>query len=377
MAFHPDHDVHWMQRALALAEQGIGLTSPNPTVGCVLVNAQNQLIGEGFHQYERRDHAEVVALHQAGVAARGATVYVTLEPCTHHGRTGPCADALIAAGVSRVVIATLDANRIVRGKGVARLRAAGIVVDVGLFQSQAQRLNDAFAKYIRTRRPWVTLKAALSLDGRIAPAAHNPAEHGERSPFWLTGEAARLAVHRLRHAHDALLTGVGTVLADNPLLTDRSGLPRRLPLLRVVLDTHLRLPLASKLVANATENDLLLFTAVSHPGPLAEFAARGIRVERLSPASNGLPLDLVLAHLGEIGITSVMIEAGTRLNTTAVTKGLVDRLVLFYAPRFLGDSGLPLLTGAPPSDPLPPPEVTRFGDDICLTTTLHHYWQDA
>ena len=227
-----ENDLAWMQHALDLAMQGVGLASPNPAVGCVLVNGNNEAVGEGFHQYDLRDHAEVVALNDAGPLAKGATAYVTLEPCSHTGRTGPCADALIAAQVERVVIATLDANPIVRGNGVARLRAAGIPVDIGIRQQQAQRLNDAFAKYIRTGLPWVTLKAALSLDERIAPPA---AARDEKQPFWLTGEESREEVHRLRHAHDAILTGIGTVLADDPLLTDRSGLERRRPLLRALL----------------------------------------------------------------------------------------------------------------------------------------------
>lgn len=366
-------DAHWMAQALALARLGIGLTSPNPTVGCVLVNAQQEVVGEGFHQYALRDHAEVVALRQAGERSQGATAYVTLEPCSHHGRTGPCADALIAAGVSRVVVATLDANPTVRGNGVARLRAAGIPVEVGLLQQRAQRLNDAFAKYIRTRLPFVTLKAALSLDGRIAPAAQ---ENGERAPFWLTGEEARAEVHRIRHAHDALLTGIGTVLADNPLLTDRSGLPRRLPLLRTVLDTHLRLPVASRLVETAAAGDLMVFSSRADAHRRPEFARRGIQVQQLTGSSMGLPLKDVFASLGEIGITSVMIEAGTRLNTAALAGKFVDRLVLFYAPRFLGEEGLPVIASSHGMDTIPEIEIAEFGEDLCLTSTLQSYWEN-
>jgi diaminohydroxyphosphoribosylaminopyrimidine deaminase/5-amino-6-(5-phosphoribosylamino)uracil reductase len=368
-----DNENRWMQRALALAEQGVGLASPNPTVGCVLVNAANESVGEGFHLYALRDHAEVVALRAAGGQARGATAYVTLEPCTHHGRTGPCADALIAAGVARVVIATLDANPVVRGGGVARLRAAGIAVEVGVLQEQAQRINDAFAKYIRTRLPYVTLKAALSLDGRIAPAAR---ERGARSPFWLTGEEAREEVHRMRHAHDAILTGVGTVLADDPLLTDRSGLPRRLPLMRVVLDTHLRTPFDSKLVESAADGDLVMFTSTQDESRIAGVTARGIRIERIASGPSGMSPEAVLTRLGEIGVSSVLMEAGTKMNTAVISEGLVDRLVLFYAPRLLGEDGLPFLASAHALLPLPRPEVRTFGDDVCLTTTLKRYWSE-
>jgi diaminohydroxyphosphoribosylaminopyrimidine deaminase/5-amino-6-(5-phosphoribosylamino)uracil reductase len=357
-------DSSWMQLALALAEKGVGLASPNPTVGCVIVDDGGNSVGEGFHQYALRDHAEVVALREAGDKARGATAYVTLEPCTHHGRTGPCSDALIAAGIARVVIATLDANPVVHGHGTARLRAAGIAVDVGVMQAETQRLNDAFAKYIRTRLPYVTLKAALSLDGRIAPPT---SARGERAPFWLTGPEARAEVHRLRHAHDAVLTGIGTVLADDPLLTDRSGLPRRLPLLRVVLDSYLRLPLDSKLIETAGEGDLMVLTRSDDETRIADFVARGVRVERLAQ------FEQVLRRLGEIGVTNVMIEAGTRLNTTALAGGLVDRLVLFYAPVLLGAEGLPMVASglALPTTA----DFARFGEDVCLTNSLKTYWE--
>ncbi len=367
------NDLHWMHHALSLAEKGIGLASPNPTVGCVLVDEQNQMVGEGFHKYADRDHAEVVALRAAGERARHTTAYVTLEPCTHQGRTGPCADALIAAGVARVVIATLDANPVVRGHGVERLRAAGIPVAVGVAQQEAQRLNDAFARYIRTRLPYVTLKAALSLDGRIAPSAN---EREARAPVWLTGESARIEVHRMRHAHDALLTGVGTVLADDPLLTDRSGLPRRLPLLRVVLDTHLRIPIASKLVEASSDGDLVIFSGKVQQGKVDELSERGIRVERLASTPTGLPLEEVFASLGEMGVTSVIVEAGTRLNTTLLARDLVDRLVLFYAPVLQGAEGLPLIDSSRGMARLPSPEVSRFGDDLCLTSTFRTYWDD-
>jgi diaminohydroxyphosphoribosylaminopyrimidine deaminase/5-amino-6-(5-phosphoribosylamino)uracil reductase len=362
-------DTRWMAHALELAKGGIGLASPNPTVGCVLVNARDERVGEGLHRYEFLDHAEVVALREAGGKARGATAYVTLEPCTHHGRTGPCSDALIAAGVTRVVIATLDANPVVRGHGATRLRDAGIAVEVGVMEAEAQRLNDAFAKYIRTRVPYVTLKAALSLDGRIAPAAR-----GEPEPVWLTGEASRAEVHMMRHAHDALLTAVGTVLADDPLLTDRSGLPRRLPLLRVVLDSKLRMPLDSKLVETAGDGDVVVFTSSQDEERIGGFAARGVRIERVGVRSSGLAMDEVLARLGESGVSSVMIEGGTRINTSALGAGVVDRLVLFYAPRLLGAEGVPFVDSFD-ERVLSTPEVAGFGDDVCLSYTLKSYWE--
>ena len=361
-----ERDLAWMQYALDRALQGAGLASPNPAVGCVLVNGQ-EAVGEGFHQYALLDHAEVAALHEAGLLAKDATAYVTLEPCSHHGRTGPCADALIAAQVARVVIATLDANPVVRGNGVARLRAAGIDVTVGIREQQAQRLNDAFAKYIRTGHPWVTLKAALSLDERIAPP---PSQRQPRAPFWLTGEESREEVHRLRHAHDAILTGIGTVLADDPLLTDRSGLPRRRPLLRVVLDTYLRMPLVSKLLDDVDE-DVLVITSSRDTARAEALCSRGARVE---PVGDSILLEKVLARLGEMNITSVLIEAGTRINTAAIKSGLVDELVLFHAPVVLGPGGVPFLDEGVRIPACVHQETQQFGSDLCTRRTLRTFW---
>src|ERR1700679_605810 len=211
-------DEEYMRRALELARATVGLASPNPQVGCVLVR-DCEIVGEGAHFYDERDHAEIVALRQAGELARGATAYVTLEPCSHHGRTGPCAEALIAAGVGRVVAATVDPNPVVSGRGIVRLRAAGVEVDVGVCEREARAVNDAFACWVRTGRPLVMLKAAVSADGMIAPAESMPGEI-----YWVTGVEARAEVQRMRHGVDAVLTGIGTVLADDPLLTDRSGI---------------------------------------------------------------------------------------------------------------------------------------------------------
>src|SRR5271170_3423922 len=256
------HDEAFMRQALKLAAETTGLASPNPQVGCVLTltpkNGGNpKIIGEGAHLYDNRDHAEIVALKQAAsrnFSTRGATAYVTLEPCSHHGRTPPCADALIAAGIARCVIATQDPNPQVSGQGIEKLRAAGIEVTLSVLQQQSRDLNEAFAHFIQHRTPFVTLKAALSIDGKLAPP---PASRFPNQPHWLTGPAARHEVQLLRHASDAVLTGIGTVLADNPRLTDRSGLlgpnnlPRRRPLLRVILDSQLGIPLSSQLVRSA------------------------------------------------------------------------------------------------------------------------------
>src|ERR1700733_13400595 len=257
MSFASQDELH-LSHALTLAREAPAFASPNPTVGCVLT-LNSLIIGEGAHHYDTRDHAEIAALKQAaalGHSVRNATAYVTLEPCAHHGRTGPCADALIAARIARAVIATTDPNPLVSGQGIAKLRAAGIEVTIGTLQQQAQDLNDAFAHFIQLRTPFVTLKAALSADGKLAPAAVNRLPN---QPHWLTSPAARHEVQLLRHASDAILTGIGTVLADNPARTDRTELPRRRPLLRVVLDTNLRTPLNSQLVLTAKQ-DLLILT---------------------------------------------------------------------------------------------------------------------
>src|SRR6201996_8523911 len=249
-------DERGLRRALELASEAAAFASPNPTVGCVLLRPETTtVLGEGAHFYDNFDHAEIAALKQAragGHDLHGATAYVALEPCVHHGRTGPCSDALIAAGIARCVVATADPNPLVRGQGLARLTAAGVEVLVvpadSEFAQKARRLNDAFAFSIQHQRPFVTLKAAVSVDGKLAPA---PEMRTATVPHWLTGSAARADVQRLRHASDAILTGIGTVLADDPELTDRTGLPRRRSLLRVVLDPGLRIPPDSKLVRSA------------------------------------------------------------------------------------------------------------------------------
>src|SRR5215470_14845118 len=258
-----------MQHALDLARKGIGLASPNPMVGCVIVR-EGEIVGEGFHQYELRDHAEIVALKSAKQNARGATLYVTLEPCNHEGRTGRCTEAIIAAGVERVVAAIEDPNPVNSGRGLERLALAGVQVVTGVCEDEARRLNEAFACWIRTKKPFLTLKSALTLDGQLALPQRG--SQGRRSPGqrggskWITSEESRAEVHRLRHASDALLTGIGTILADDPLLTDRSGLPRRKRLLRVVLDSKLRLPPESRIVETA-DDDLLVFTSARLNSP--------------------------------------------------------------------------------------------------------------
>lgn len=385
---HPQ-DEFFMQRALSLASQTIGLASPNPQVGCVLTRTSAgggtpEIIGEGAHIYDNRDHAEIVALKQAaqrGISPAGATAYVTLEPCSHQGRTGPCADALIAAGIARCVVATQDPNPQVSGQGIAKLRAAGIEVFIGALERPARELNDAFAHFIQYRKPFVTLKAALSVDGKLAPP---PAARKSNQPHWLTGPAARHQVQLLRHASDAILTGIGTVLADAPLLTDRSApdgtssLPRRRPLLRAILDTHLRTPLDSKLVSTA-KDDLLIFCDDKAQSAKKEaLEQQGVEVIVLPIKDEHLSLSAVLTTLAERNILSLLLECGSHLNGAFLRQQLVDKAVLFYAETELGNQAVPFAQGIA-SPYLFEQSLTRthrdnYGTDACITGYLHDPW---
>jgi diaminohydroxyphosphoribosylaminopyrimidine deaminase/5-amino-6-(5-phosphoribosylamino)uracil reductase len=346
-------DEQFMQRALELARLGIALASPNPCVGAVVVDANGQMIGEGTYTYDGLKHAEILALEQAGERARGATLYINLEPCSHQGRTGPCADAVINAGVRRVVAAMQDPNLQVREQGFQKLRAAGIEVTTGVGEEEARRLNEAFAKHIRTRTPLVVLKAAMTLDGKIAPPpgeSENPSALGAGGATggWITSEEARAHVHELRHAMDAIMVGVGTVIADDPMLTDRTGLPRRRPLLRVILDSRLRMPLESR-VAKTCRDDVLVLCSFAEEKKRRELEQRGIRVEQVALGGpDGRPdLGRIVQRLGELDITSVLIEGGAMVNWAALASGIVDKVFMYYAPKILAGSGsVPFATGS-------------------------------
>jgi diaminohydroxyphosphoribosylaminopyrimidine deaminase/5-amino-6-(5-phosphoribosylamino)uracil reductase len=370
-------DEMYMRRALELARGTVGLASPNPQVGCVVVR-DGAVVGEGAHLYDARDHAEIVALKQAGELARGATAYVTLEPCSHHGRTGPCADALIAAGIRRVVAATVDPNPLVSGQGIARLRAAGVEVVVGVLEREARGVNDAFARFIHTGRPLVTLKAALSVDGMLAPPA---SARTERQTYWLTGQQARAEVQRMRHAADAVLTGVGTVLADDPLLTDRSGAGRRRRLLRVVLDSRLRTPLDSRLVQSASEDVLVVCDTEAEEAQFAMLEAAGIEVIRVHGVAGGLDLGAVLNALGSRKILSVLLECGSKLNGAFLAAGLVDKVALFYAETELGEGAVPFARGVGSpfllGQSMKAVRRTMFGVDACVAGYLRDPWAPA
>lgn len=323
-------DHRHMAHALQLAELGLFTTQPNPRVGCVIAHGE-QVIGTGWHQRAGEPHAEVFALREAGARAAGATAYVTLEPCAHHGRTPPCADALIAAGVARVVIAVEDPFPQVAGRGVANLRAAGISVETGLMRDAARELNIGFFSRIERGRPWLRVKLAMSLDGRTALA------NGESK--WITGAPARADVQRWRARSSAILTGSGTALADNPQLTVRLADDQAFaPPLRVVLDRQLRTPVGSNLRDGSVPTLLLHSTEINSP------ASDG-RVDYASVAAgnDGLDLRAVLGLLAERGCNEVHVEAGPVLCGALFAAGLVDELLLYIAPLLLGDAARPLL----------------------------------
>jgi len=368
-----------MQQALALARQGVGLASPNPCVGAVVVNAEGAVVGSGSHRYEGVKHAEALAIEQAGLRARGASLYINLEPCCHVGRTGPCVEAIAQAGISRVVAAMQDPNPEVSGKGFERLRAAGIVVEVGLCEAEARALNESFAKYVRSGTPLVTLKAGMTLDGKIAPPGGSGAVSAlgvaGAASGWITSEEARAHVQQLRHASDAILSGVGTVVADDPLLTDRTGLARRRPLLRIVLDSRLRLPLESRIVKTAREGkDVLVFCSFLDEKRREELQARNVRVEQ-TPLGirDGRPdLRVILKRLGELEISSLLVEGGSLVNWSALEAGIVDKVFLYYAPKILGGTGaLPFATGSgfrriSEAATVKHIQVHRFGEDFAV-----------
>jgi diaminohydroxyphosphoribosylaminopyrimidine deaminase/5-amino-6-(5-phosphoribosylamino)uracil reductase len=378
-----------MHQALELARKGVALAAPNPYVGAIIVGSNGSILGQGFHTYEGLKHAEVIALEEAqrnGASLEEATLYLNLEPCCHQGRTGPCTQAVVASNIKRVVIAMRDPNPLVEGRGIEQLRTAGVEVIEGVLQDEARKLNESFAKYIRRHEPLVTLKAGMTLDGKIAPppaaAAPTPVERSGPTGGWITSETARAHVQELRHASDAIMVGVGTIIADDPLLTDRTGKPRRRPLLRVIVDSRLRLPLESRVVKSA-QNDVLVLCSFAEEKRKRELEACGIRVEQVAVAhvaapaavpdnvrqmpsrrrtGTGVPIHTeagmvsadgrpdmgsMMRRLGEMQITSLLIEGGALINWAALAAGVVDKVFLYYAPRILAGMGsVPFARGA-------------------------------
>ena len=328
-----DVDVRHMRSALELAAGGTGWVSPNPVVGCVIVS-DGEVVGRGYHQRFGGPHAEVNALHEAGNRARGAVLYVTLEPCCHTGKTPPCVDAILQARLGRVVAAMRDPNPRVDGGGLSRLQSAGVEVTVGVCEAEARRLNEAFVKHITTRRPFVTSKSAITLDGKIATRSG--------ASRWITGEAARAAGHQLRHANDAILVGIGTVVQDDPQLTTRLPGRRGANPLRIVVDSTLRLSPGAQVADVAAERRTLIATTEqAEAAKMKTLEARGVEVTRLPACGDGrVNLDALCAVLGERGIASVLVEGGAVLTAALLRQRLIDKMVFFVAPKIIGGDGV-------------------------------------
>jgi diaminohydroxyphosphoribosylaminopyrimidine deaminase/5-amino-6-(5-phosphoribosylamino)uracil reductase len=357
-------DQQMMRRALILAARGVGQVSPSPLVGCVITDARGEVVGEGFYLYENLKHAETLALEEAGSKANGATAYVSLEPHAHHGRTPPCTDALIRAGVARVVAPIEDPNPKVSGQGFNHLRAAGLIVETGLSAQEAARLNEKYIHFMRRARPFVHLKLACSMDGRIATRTGDSR--------WITGTKARERVHHLRHEYDAILIGSGTAINDDPLLTDRSGEPRRLPLVRVVLDPRLRLSAASQLALSARDAPVILFTSERADASAVE-ALKERGVEVFSASNGGRDLENVLKELGRRSIQSVLVEGGASVAGAFLSSGLVDKVSFFIAPLIIGGCDAPVAVGGTGAEKISDAvrlrdvEITQHGPDLEIT----------
>ncbi|WP_343215266.1 bifunctional diaminohydroxyphosphoribosylaminopyrimidine deaminase/5-amino-6-(5-phosphoribosylamino)uracil reductase RibD [Falsiroseomonas tokyonensis] len=359
-----------MRAALALAARGLGNTWPNPAVGCVIVAADGQVVGRGWTQPGGRPHAETEALKRAGAAARGATAYVTLEPCCHWGRTPPCTNALIAAGVSRVVVALRDPDPRVDGEGFSRLRAAGVVVEEGLLAEEAASLNAGFIKRLRHGLPLVTLKLATSLDGRIATST--------KESRWITGPESRRVAHALRARHDAILVGSGTVLDDDPDLTCRlpGGVP--VPAPRVVADARLRIPLTARLVRTARETPTLVATTPGHPDTaLAPLREAGVEILELSAGPEGLSMHGLLSALAARGLTRVLAEGGSGIAASLLREELVDRLAWFHAPMVIGGDGIPASYALPLPELAKAPKFRRMAHRTIGADVLTEFEREA
>ncbi|MCU0599815.1 MAG: bifunctional diaminohydroxyphosphoribosylaminopyrimidine deaminase/5-amino-6-(5-phosphoribosylamino)uracil reductase RibD [Desulfobacterales bacterium] len=363
-------DIFYMKMALDLAAKGIGYTAPNPMVGAVVVK-EGKVVGKGWHQYPGGPHAEVYALDDAGPHAKGADIYVTLEPCNHHGKTPPCTDKIIGSGIRRVVMAMEDPNPDVAGGGAQRLEQAGIEVVSGVCEIQARRLIEFFTKYVTTKRPFVILKLAATLDGRIA------ARSGDSK--WVTSEASRRYVHELRHAADAIMVGANTIKTDDPQLTTRlEGKEGKNPK-RIILDTNLSIPEDSKVLHNDSPSDTIIITGSSAPsGKRKQIEKTGVQIFEAKTIDHLIDLNDLMAQLGQMRITSLLIEGGSRVAASALKAGIVDKICFFYAPKILGgDDGVPMLRGPGPelmkqSIAVKDITVQWFDDDVMIEGYVIH-----
>jgi len=352
-----------MRHALSLARRGQGKTSPNPAVGCVIVR-EGKVVGRGWHRKAGTPHAEVHALNEAGALAAGADVYVTLEPCSHFGKTPPCAKALIEAGVARVYVGMVDPNPLVSGKGIAMLREAGIAVETGFLEESCRQVNRPFIKWIQTRLPYVILKSALTLDGKTATIS------GDSK--WITGDKSRREVHRLRGKLDAIMVGVGTVVKDDPQLTCR--VPGGKDPLRVVVDSQLRIPLHAALLSVKSEAKTLIATCSSDAARIEALTSRGAEVLLCRESEGRVDLADLFRRLGERGVQSILLEGGSHLAGAALRAGLIDRCMIFLAPKLVGGAGMGLFAGegtALMADAirLEGTTVKRVGEDILVEAT--------
>lgn len=360
----PTQDEKFMRAALTEARKGLGKTSPNPVVGCVLVK-DGKVVARGHHRGAGLPHAEVEALGSfAEGNAQGSTLYVNLEPCCHQGRTGPCTDAILAAGIPEVVVGMIDPNPLVNGKGVARLREAGITVRTGVLEKECRRLNEAFARWVTAGRPHVTLKAAVSLDGRIAPAS------GE--PRWISGEESRVEVHRIRNAVDAVLVGANTVLRDDPLLTTRCPKGPSRTARRVVLDAKLRIPPSARVlvpVKGAPPTTVFTSEDIAEAKEKSITSSGALVVRVPTEASGVISLSATLAFLAKAGVTSVLVEGGAQVFTSFLQARAVDRVLAFVAPRLLGGDAVAAIGSLPSPIALTDVGIKRFGDDVMFEGT--------
>ncbi len=361
-------DEKYMQRALDIAARAQGRTSPNPMVGAVVVK-DNQVVGEGYHMKAGTPHAEVHALQAAGDAAWGATLYVNLEPCSHYGRTPPCADAIVEAGVKRVIVAGLDPNPRVSGRGLKILQDAGIETLTGVLEQEARNLNLAFFKYIQTGIPLVSLKVAMTLDGKIATST------GDSK--WISGEASRKYVHQLRNVYDAIMVGIGTVLKDDPMLNTRLEDKDIRDPIRVIIDSKLDLPSSSNIVKTTRQQKTIVFCSQQADSARQEFLEEaGLTVIKMTVNEEKLPLEEVLRVLGEMEIMTLLVEGGGEINGYLIEKGLIDKVYWFIAPKIIGGREAPTpvggrgITQLKDALPLRSMEIQRFDEDILITGYL-------
>lgn len=360
-------DIRYMQRAISLSLQGSGAVNPNPLVGAVIVK-NGRVIGEGYHQQFGGPHAEINAINQATEDLKGATIYVTLEPCAHHGKTPPCAEAIIARGFSRVVIGMGDPNPLVNGKGVQLLKQAGIAVDSGILEDEISTLNEVFIKYICSGKAFVALKTAMTLDGKIATQV------GDSK--WITGEKSREFVHQLRHKYAAIMVGVNTVIADNPSLTDRSSLGLKSHPLRIVVDSTARTPLDAEVLNTKTAPTIVAVTKAATSSAVEAIKQKGARVLVCKTHGNGVCLTDLVHQLSLQGIDSILLEGGSRLNFSAIDEGIVDKIYAFISPKLIGGEHAFTPLGGRGYDrmdqaiTLDIQDITRFDEDILVVAKL-------